>query len=907
MAHLQCSVPAAVVHLYSCSALLYYVPLAPLAPPQSAHPSSLRSPLLGSLTPLLTSLAPSPLRSPLLARSARCQVPFNSLHGTALLDREESLIVECAQDTKTSAKAGFPDIHVRNIPRPELLGKPLGPGGGEDGERPQGGGVRVERIKQGHITVVVLFVDSLSRALFHSRFPKTLALLREYRRRRAADAADAVPGVFDFRNFRSVQTGTHNNLPPLFCGRPYEKCPKTGERWLFSRFKRAGYVTSFAGEECTNDHSSFIRLHMAGKPTTFASSLSWKEWAKVWTAAETLSDHSLYHIFCASQWYKELGTKWSADGILRLCFGGQFLHKWGLHYSRQFLANYGKFGPGSAGGAPAAGLYGAKATERIEQQGTPPQQQQQQQSQPPPSPKRERRRRFSYTSLAYAGHEGSTSRFYTLDADLEDQVRWIFEHDPDDQIFAIINGDHGIGFGPYHDKSDHAKTHYLRPNFVVLTSAALNTAYPAIERGLTANLGRLITAYDIYQTLSHLTMYPLEAPPPKDDTGMPEKGASLLNPLPPMDKAGTVRSCTTMGLSQKSKFCSCPKPAGSHRHKVDVPRGQMDGVAMAMLVARHVNEELRAMGSACSKQSERGTQKAGSVFEGIRTVSFSIPEADVVSGGDPIPVFVAVELARVDKQGSVGTPFVVEALVHLLPLRRRRSLMVKHLLDISVGMAWDDDKGFFQAFPYVLEVGQRMRTLEQFKEEGKEAEDWRVAFWEAPRGGGGGKQRRGAQQHGVGSPAYLDALEVSKAIDGGERQTPWEDWTISVTKDAGHYWNSWILGAKAAMRPGLHIVKIDSIGSPKKDVKKEEGGAKETKEAKEGGVALFVVLNSRDNGEVTSAALDGFASLYHVQRLRRNGRGVMDEYVPTEEESTDVIADLCAEDGAGEIDLKSWD
>ena len=66
-------------------------------------------------------------------------------------------------------------------------------------------------------------------------------------------------------------------MPPHLASRPsvsmfatvvchrYEQCPKTGERFLFSKFKAKGYLTSFAGEECTNDHSSFIRLHMKGE------------------------------------------------------------------------------------------------------------------------------------------------------------------------------------------------------------------------------------------------------------------------------------------------------------------------------------------------------------------------------------------------------------------------------------------------------------------------------------------------------------------------------------------------------------------------------------------------------------------------------------------------------------------
>ena len=205
------------------------------------------------------------------ARASRPAIPSRKARTTS--QEAEAVVVECLEGEASEKLAGFPDFHLHNQRREPLF---------EAANKSNDG-----------ITIQVIHVDSLSRALVYERLTELVALFRGWNAQSADDAdADEALGddpqqaqrggraglrrqagggkrpvrsparVFDFRQYNIIAGGTHNNVPAFTCGRLGRHCPTTGERWIFTRAREAKYVTSFAAEECSYDKNALATLQV---------------------------------------------------------------------------------------------------------------------------------------------------------------------------------------------------------------------------------------------------------------------------------------------------------------------------------------------------------------------------------------------------------------------------------------------------------------------------------------------------------------------------------------------------------------------------------------------------------------------------------------------------------------------
>ena len=280
---------------------------------------------------------------------------------------EEAVFAECLPGL-----SGYPDLHLRMTPKPWVLDRATAPsnarGGGD--EEPRGGveplpqdrpetipappppppgsppspplrrggiGSKVgdtegnareetEGEEEGDISVLVLWIDSLSRAMLYHKLPRTRALLSRYRMAPDAPEEEAPAArVFDFRNYNSVGGGTHSNCPPFMCGHVTDDCPVSGERWLPSIAKRLGYATMYAEADLCVDEKNSIPMILMGNPNP--SSLTPTTRAKLHHLSDTFVDHSFANAACAARHFTELSSAvFTSSASGPLCFGARKLH-----------------------------------------------------------------------------------------------------------------------------------------------------------------------------------------------------------------------------------------------------------------------------------------------------------------------------------------------------------------------------------------------------------------------------------------------------------------------------------------------------------------------------------------------------------------------------------------------------
>ena len=161
-------------------------------------------------------------------------------------------------------------------------------------------------------------MDSLSRTLVYERLLELTALFREWN----VNPVNAPARAFDFRQYSIIAGGTHNNVPAFTCGRLQKYCPVTGEKWIFTRAKEQGYVTSFAAEECPYDKNALASLQLRYSGGT-PSKLNPDKLKDMLKRGASIADHTLYNIMCGIANSKEVGNVWSNNGVPKICFGGR--------------------------------------------------------------------------------------------------------------------------------------------------------------------------------------------------------------------------------------------------------------------------------------------------------------------------------------------------------------------------------------------------------------------------------------------------------------------------------------------------------------------------------------------------------------------------------------------------------
>jgi hypothetical protein len=143
-----------------------------------------------------------------------------------------------------------------------------------------------------------------------------------------------------------------------------------------------------------------------------------------------------------------------------------------------------------------------------------------------------------------------------MDKDLGEYVKELANKK--DNTFIFVMSDHGIHYGPFFDRE---WTGYLEHKFPLLTMLVppqFQTEYPTQFSNLAHNTQKLVTHYDMYQTIKDLgTLHPglFERPQwvgGKDEDGYTLFGRSMLDPIP------YKRDCEESGLPPY--VCTCNKP-----------------------------------------------------------------------------------------------------------------------------------------------------------------------------------------------------------------------------------------------------------------------------------------------------------------------------------------------------------
>ena len=237
------------------------------------------------------------------------------------------------------------------------------PAGGRE-KTGKGGGAGGE--KEDAIDVLVIWIDSLSRASFYQLLPRTAQLLSDYavhgqeiERETATEKSTVAekegegkdakekgapiktgPKVraFDYRLYNALAGATQMNFPPMFCGKMANQCPQDGSEWLSETFRRHGYVRSFAESDmCPLGHNSLSRLllyEMAGHPRQLSETTRRRI---LEFTSDKFVDHSSNNWVCSvspeigDTNFKELDVAWTRSSD-RLCFGGRNMFEWSMEY-----------------------------------------------------------------------------------------------------------------------------------------------------------------------------------------------------------------------------------------------------------------------------------------------------------------------------------------------------------------------------------------------------------------------------------------------------------------------------------------------------------------------------------------------------------------------------------------------
>jgi hypothetical protein len=296
------------------------------------------------------------------------------------------------------------------------------------------------------VNIVLILIDSMSRAQAHFAIPKTLEAFS------SASGSGKGRTSFEFFRYHTVGHATTQNMPRILRGKA--ACDKPGDilkndfgptqcsldfetyPYIDRRAKKAGYRTVFVSEECDDVTSMEGPVHIPR------------------ISAEPDMDHETINYSCDMQY----------DGGPRTTFSGAFCLRKRCINNRNVL-NY-------------ALDYVEKMLEAYEDTEFPS---------------------FSYVHLL-DNHEGTGEVIIGLDPFFANRVETIMERFGKDTIVLLMS-DHGNHMGPHYEFFRSGKIEHKLPLLMISVPDSYLGKYPGMQETIEHNTQKLITADDVHATL----------------------------------------------------------------------------------------------------------------------------------------------------------------------------------------------------------------------------------------------------------------------------------------------------------------------------------------------------------------------------------------------------------------------
>jgi hypothetical protein len=148
--------------------------------------------------------------------------------------------------------------------------------------------------------------------------------------------------------------------------------------------------------------------------------------------------------------------------------------------------------------------------------------------------------------IGLIGHEPSMGEIELVDKDLEEFIKYLDTHFSHNTI-VILMGDHGPRYGAYR-QTLHGKLEERTPVLWMLVPPSLSTKFPDLGKNLETNQRRLVTAFDIHETLKDI-MSLHQSSDAAPFSVQENRGMSILRPIP------KNRTCEDAGIA--AHWCAC--------------------------------------------------------------------------------------------------------------------------------------------------------------------------------------------------------------------------------------------------------------------------------------------------------------------------------------------------------------
>jgi hypothetical protein len=299
------------------------------------------------------------------------------------------------------------------------------------------------------------------------------------------------------------------------------------------------------------------------------------------------------------------------------------------------------------------------------------------------------------------GHEPQLLRVETLDESLYKFLEFVLSKFSNSKTIINLIADHGLGYGDYWTSSDYAKSQEKRPMWMMLVSPALAESPPFLSYMVQArkNEGRLVTPFDVYATMQHILSHPGPIP------SFPSDRRSIFQPLP------ADRTCHS--LKVPPEWCTCTLFSAEIQ-----PKGKADFDVLAAVATHFVNQQASSKHKTCRPLTTSMIEK----IEVDQTqMHYLVLFTVAPTAGQPFR-----QVETFEARFSVVKPHESDCGVTKACFGAPFMNTAKNMLNLRVGMRFDDASSVFHSLYGVVVRGEMLWEYFQWSSDDEEQNEFDV-------------------------------------------------------------------------------------------------------------------------------------------------------------------------------------
>jgi hypothetical protein len=345
--------------------------------------------------------------------------------------------------------------------------------------------LKEKKPEQEPLNVVIMFLDAVSRKHFQRKFPQTVAVMESLYKDYKTTKDPKSTGIFQFFRYHALDFSTDDNTKALYLGRTVKG---TEPELVHERFANASVAPPIWFNYRDNGYVT-VRID------NFC-----EDWPQKYNKFLADADQDVITPFCLPEY---LGSAhdilYGPYGLTHRCLSGKNVHTYSFDYIDKFWNTYSDV------------------------------------------PK-------FLTSAFIEGHEITGDIIEDVDADMAKFITRFKKEGHLDNTILLIMSDHGLhsGLPPIFTESGRIE-HFNPLQFWFIPNHILNKYESSgMRENLVTNSQRLVTAFDIHETLKHILDLTHEPPPAKPL----QYGESLFT-----DRISPMRTCSSVKVPMQ--WCKC--------------------------------------------------------------------------------------------------------------------------------------------------------------------------------------------------------------------------------------------------------------------------------------------------------------------------------------------------------------